>query len=41
MREKTRKLVLFFEKKQRIGGGIIFLLEIAKAISATGVYDEV
>lgn len=38
---KSKKLVLFFEKKQRIGGSSIFLIEIAKKIAELGVYDEV
>ena len=36
---KSKKLVLFFEKKQRIGGSSIFLIEIAKKIAELGVYD--
>ena len=34
---KSKKLVLFFEKKQRIGGSSIFLIEIAKKIAELGV----
>ena len=38
---KNKKLVFYFEKKQRIGGSSIFFIEIAKEIAKMGVYDEV
>ena len=40
-KNKEKKLVLFFYKKQAVGGGLIYMFNIAKYLAENNVYDKV
>ena len=40
-KNEGKKLVLFFYKKQAVGGGLIYMFNIAKYLAENNAYDKV